>query len=654
MKKFKCLLSRIITSTLFVCLGISSFAQLAGSIDTTFTPNNNGTPFSTSGYYKAMGVEVIGNSVYYALQCEPGYPKIRKYDFQGNEDESWYSNQMSTWNTQFATTYLEPEKDQSGNYTGKFFICGRNSFNSMVNQGVRFLNKINADGTRDLNFVCPYTSWISICSTIYHDWENGKLYYSYRNGYGTAVLVSCDPNTGQVLQTLTLPGINNNYNISKITKIPGTNDIIVGGSFNFTYNNDAYVGMFKLNSQFNIEPIAGLTNTQSNLVVSDIIFVNDSECDGILTGQVKAYVSGSISQVSGVSNLRNIARFNLNGGYWNIDSNYNAGCSGYVADICYYNCHLIATGNFASSMPTGPYAPTWSPKVTAFTSDGLISEEFKMINTGSGIGGVYISGFENNFGQGDGRCLAVSSANDGNGRWEIFLGGSFVNLIQGPTPPRSVIKHVNFMAKLYGFGTSIDTRFDYCLSEINTDRYSVSTFEISNTSGCEKWSLYESNDALFNWSLVRTENTHDFTDTTLLINKWYRLVRTVTECGNSCSSSYIIYKEAQDCQVQNNGAELRSLVTSDYNSEVEMRQIETEVSNLQVYPNPSNGLVTINDNFKDEFRSISIYNSIGAKVFSKNYNSNNYKLDFTDLPNGVYMLVITTDNGIQKQQIIKE
>ncbi len=122
MKKFKCLLNRFFTSILFVCLGISSFAQFAGSVDTTFAPNNNGVPFSTSGYYKAMGVEVIGNSVYYALQCEPGYPKIRKYDFQGNEDLDWYNNQMSTWNTQFATTFLETEKDINGNYTGEFFI----------------------------------------------------------------------------------------------------------------------------------------------------------------------------------------------------------------------------------------------------------------------------------------------------------------------------------------------------------------------------------------------------------------------------------------------------------------------------------------------------------------------------------------------------
>jgi hypothetical protein len=209
------------------------------------------------------------------------------------------------------------------------------------------------------------------------------------------------------------------------------------------------------------------------------------------------------------------------------------------------------------------------------------------------------------------------------------------------------------MAKLYGFGNTIDTRFTYCLDEIDLNKYSISTFDISNTSGCEKWELYESDNTPFNWNLIRTEMTHDFTDTTLINNKWYKLVRTVTECGNSCSSSYVIYKETQNCQIQNNGVELRTLViTSEPINE--MRQIETEVSNLQVYPNPSNGLITINDSFKDEFRSISLYNSIGAKVFSKNYNSNNYKLDFTDLPNGVYMLVITTDNGVQKQQIIKE
>lgn len=652
MKKFKCLLNRIIFSVLFVCLGISSIAQFAGGVDTTFAPNNNGVPFSTTGYYRVSGVEIVGNSVYYAFAGEPGFPKVRKYDFQGNEDESWYSNQMSTWGTQFATTCLEPEKDINGNYTGEFFICGRNSYNSMVNQGVRFLNKINADGTRDLNFVCPYTSWITVCTTIYHDWENQKLYYAYRNGYGTAVIVCCNPENGNVLQTFTIPSINNNFSVNKITKVPGTNDIIVGGSFDFSLNGQNYIGIFQLNEQFNVEPVAGITGLSGSFAISDIIFVSDSECDGIDNNGLTAYVAGSISQISGVSGFRNLSRFTLSNDFWNIDSNYNPGCSGYVADICYYNCHLIATGNFASSMPTGPYSPTWTPKVTAFTSSGLISEEFKLLNTGSGLGGVYIQGFESSFGQGDGRCIVVNPTNDGNDRWEIFIGGTFVNLITGPNP-RNVVKHVNFMAKLNGFSSSIDTRFDYCLDARSYNRYAISTFEISNTDGCEKWSLYESNDVM-NWNLIRTELTHDFTDTTLMTDKWYKLTRTVTECGNSCSSSYILYKESQNCIIPNNGVELRTVINNSQSDDYDIRQIEIETNDLQIFPNPSNGVINVLDRFKDEFRDVSLYNSIGSKVFSKNYNSNNYKLDFTDFTNGVYMLVITTETGVQKQQIIKE
>jgi hypothetical protein len=209
------------------------------------------------------------------------------------------------------------------------------------------------------------------------------------------------------------------------------------------------------------------------------------------------------------------------------------------------------------------------------------------------------------------------------------------------------------MAKLYGFGSNIDTRFTYCLDENDTNSYTISTFDISNTSGCEKWELYKSDVVPFNWTLIRTENTHDFTDTTLTTNIWYRLVRTVTECGNSCSSGYIIYKDPQNCQVSNNGTELRTLVLSSTDYE-EIKQIESEVSKLDVFPNPTNGILTIKDDFKDEFRSVSLYNSLGSKILSKNYNSNNYRLDITDLPSGVYMLVITTDNGVQKQQIIKE
>ena len=617
---------------------------LAGAVDTTFILNNDGVPLSTNGYFRAVGVEVVGNSVYYAFATSPRLPAIRKYDFQGNEDESWYANQMSTWGTQFATVCLETEKDAAGNYTGGFFISGRNSSNSMVDQGVRFLNKINADGTRDLNFVCPITSWISMCSAIYHDGENNKLYYAYQNGNSTTqTIVCCDPNTGQTLQTLTIPG--SNGMISKIAKIPNSDDLIIGGNVSFAYNGHDYISLFKLTEQFTIAPLEGITDLPCSFVVSDLLFVNDADCAGNENGSIKAYIAGSGSQISGVDGLRGIARFTLNNGVWSIDSNYNAGCSGSIGDIVYYNCHLIAAGNFASSMPTGPYTPSWTPKVTAFTSEGQISPEFKLQNIGYGLGGVYMNGFEDNYGQGSGKCLAVNPNDDDNDRWEIFVGGTFVNVIQGPNP-LNVIKHVNFAAKLYGFRSVVDPNFSYCL-----DGNTISTFDITSTSGCEKWELFTSINPLTNWTLIRTETTHDFTDTALVKGVWYRLVRTVTECGSSCSYGYIIYRDVANCNPSHTGTELRSLVVK---PEPTIKPQEIIPSDISVYPNPTPGLVTINDSFKGAFRNIDVYNSLGTKVLTTTTTTETYQLDMSELSSGVYMIVVTTKDGVKKQQIVKE
>jgi hypothetical protein len=207
----------------------------------------------------------------------------------------------------------------------------------MVNQGVRFINKINADGTRDLNFVCPITSWISLCTAMYYDWENGKLYYTYRNGSSLShILVCCNANTGEILQTLTIPGSNDG--VRCITKIPNTNDIVVGGNLDFNFNGDRYVGMFRLTDQFTIAPLEGITNLSCSFGVADILFVTDTDCSGIATGNTIAYVAGGGNVMSGVTGLRGIARFYLNDNAWIIDSNYNAGCSGSIGDIVYYNC----------------------------------------------------------------------------------------------------------------------------------------------------------------------------------------------------------------------------------------------------------------------------------------------------------------------------
>ncbi len=104
--------------------------------------------------------------------------------------------------------------------------------------------------------------------------------------------------------------------VKKITKIPNTNDLVIGGDLNFEYNGDQYVGMFRLNSSFNITPIEGITNLPSNTVINDILFVNDSECDGTLIGTTTAYIAGSITQMSGVSSFRGIVKYTVSNGTW--------------------------------------------------------------------------------------------------------------------------------------------------------------------------------------------------------------------------------------------------------------------------------------------------------------------------------------------------
>ncbi len=254
-------------------------------------------------------------------------------------------------------------------------------------------------------------------------------------------------------------------------------------------------------------------------------------------------------------------------------------------------------------------------------------------------------------GQGTGTCLAVSPALDGNDRWEIFVGGSFVSWIQ--LTPNTILRKQNFMAKLHGFKNTIDPNFDYCIEQTSQDKYSLTTVNITNTVGCEKWELYLSEDVPFNWNLIRTENTHGFSDSELYTQKWYKLVRTVTECGNKSTTTYIIYKESVRNRPEYTQVELRSLQSSQPNNKTE-ESLEKEEQELVIYPNPSEGLIYITDNFKNDVRHVSVYNTIGTRILNYQFNSNNYNLDLSELSSGVYMIVVTTETGVQKQQIIKE
>ena len=100
--------------------------------------------------------------------------------------------------------------------------------------------------------------------------------------------------------------------------------------------------------------------------------------------------------------------------------------------------------------------------------------------------------------------------------------------------------------------------------------------------------------------------------------------------------------------IPSNGVQLRTLSTTNTDPVV----IDNIEENLIIYPNPFSSSITIKDNYVN-IKNVSIYNALGGKVFNMNYNSNLVKIDLDYLSKGVYIVVLTTDKGIEKRKIIK-
>jgi len=71
---------------------------------------------------------------------------------------------------------------------------------------------------------------------------------------------------------------------------------------------------------------------------------------------------------------------------------------------------------------------------------------------------------------------------------------------------------------------------------------------------------------------------------------------------------------------------------------------------VNIYPNPSNGIVTIESSIiNPRDLRIEIYNEIGILVLNKELNSNNLRLD---LPNGMYFIKLVDDINIYLKKLI--
>ena len=74
---------------------------------------------------------------------------------------------------------------------------------------------------------------------------------------------------------------------------------------------------------------------------------------------------------------------------------------------------------------------------------------------------------------------------------------------------------------------------------------------------------------------------------------------------------------------------------------------------LQVYPNPNNGIFTVNvSNIKAT--SIFVFNTLGEEIYKATCNGNKTVVDLENAANGVYFIQVVTDAGVLNERIVKQ
>ncbi|MFA7274350.1 MAG: T9SS type A sorting domain-containing protein [Crocinitomicaceae bacterium] len=80
---------------------------------------------------------------------------------------------------------------------------------------------------------------------------------------------------------------------------------------------------------------------------------------------------------------------------------------------------------------------------------------------------------------------------------------------------------------------------------------------------------------------------------------------------------------------------------------------ESWTTNISMYPNPTNGVFSIHLNHI-KASTVRVLSVLGQEIYRANCDDSNLSVDIQDQANGIYILELQTEQGIFKQQIIKQ
>lgn len=77
-----------------------------------------------------------------------------------------------------------------------------------------------------------------------------------------------------------------------------------------------------------------------------------------------------------------------------------------------------------------------------------------------------------------------------------------------------------------------------------------------------------------------------------------------------------------------------------------------ETSEVNVYPNPSTGMVSVMMPTNTKNFEVIVYNVVGEQITNKNVNSNFDKVDLSNQPNGVYFVKVTSNGEVTTKKVL--
>jgi hypothetical protein len=102
-----------------------------------------------------------------------------------------------------------------------------------------------------------------------------------------------------------------------------------------------------------------------------------------------------------------------------------------------------------------------------------------------------------------------------------------------------------------------------------------------------------------------------------------------------------------------------SFDASEFNTWIGITSPNAEIASFSAYPNPATDIVNVSVSMANNGKaSIALVNAMGQQVFAENHElasgSNTIRLNTSELPKGIYMVVVTTASGNATSKIVIE